>query len=122
MANKIKMLQKEQEKQILISEVGATVNSNYENYIYSLINRRRRQILVHSVLYYRMATNLIDDATWSKWALELEDLQEQYPSISCTVPYYEAFKDFDHSTGQNLPLDDQWAIGAAAHILALSNS
>ena len=92
------------------------MNSDYEKYIYSIINRRRRQILVHSVLYYRMAVNLIDDATWSKWALELEELQEQYPDISYQVPYYEAFKDFDHSTGQNLPLDDSWAIGMATQL------
>lgn len=92
----------------------------YADYIYAIINRRRRQILVHSVLYYRMNTNLIDDDTWSRWALELETLQEQYPEISVQVPYYDAFKDFDHSTGSNLPLDDLWAITTASNLLEYS--
>ena len=34
--------------------------------IRELISRRRRQVLVHSVIYYKLNANLIDDATWSK--------------------------------------------------------
>ena len=34
--------------------------------IAELIMRRRRQVLIHSVIYYKMDTNLISDATWSK--------------------------------------------------------
>ena len=49
--------------------------------IRELINRRRRQILVHSVIYYRMNDNLISDDQWAKWALELETLQNDYPEI-----------------------------------------
>ena len=33
--------------------------------IAELLNRRRRQILVHSVIYYKMNDNLISDSTWS---------------------------------------------------------
>ena len=44
--------------------------------ILELINRRRRQILVHSIIYYKMNDNLISDNTWSEWALELENLKE----------------------------------------------
>ena len=86
--------------------------------IAELINRRRRQILVHSVIYYRMNDNLITDAQWAQWAVELEDLQNRYPDIAAKCPYAEEFKGFDHSTGYNLPLDDSWAVNKARQLLA----
>ena len=49
--------------------------------ISELINRRRRQILVHSIIYYKMDKNLIADNAWSEWGAELEALQAQYPEI-----------------------------------------
>lgn len=88
--------------------------------IAELINRRRRQILVHSVIYYRMNDNLITDAQWAQWAVELEDLQSRYPDIAEKCPYAEEFKGFDHSTGYNLPLDDSWAVNKARQLLAWS--
>lgn len=89
--------------------------------IYELINRRRRQILVHSVIYYQMNDNLIADSTWSKWAVELDQLQKQYPEIASKVPYAEAFKDFDPSSGFNLPLDDPWAVNTARRLIEYRN-
>ena len=74
-----------------------------------LITRRRRQILVHSVIYYRLNSNVISDAQWSEWAVELENLQKQYPQIAAQCPYAEEYEDFDHSSGYNLPLGDPWA-------------
>lgn len=70
--------------------------------ISSLIRRRRLQILVHSYIYYELDQNIISDETWSKWALQLENLQQKYPEIADTVEYAEVFKNFDHSTGQDL--------------------
>lgn len=87
--------------------------------IAELLNRQRRQILVHSVIYYKMNDNLISDSTWSRWATELEELQAKYPNIAAKVPYAEEFREFDHSTGMNLPLDDSWAINKARQLLAL---
>lgn len=87
--------------------------------IAALIYRRRQQILVHSVLYYRMNENLIDDATWSRWAFELEDLQSRYPKIAKTVPLHKEVENFDHSTGSDLPLDNSWAINKAKYLLYL---
>ena len=66
------------------------------NQIEELINRRRRQILVHSVIYYKLNENLIDDNTWSKWATELEELQSAYPDIADKCVLTPAFADFDH--------------------------
>lgn len=67
--------------------------------IAELINRRRHQMLVHSYIYYELDTNIIDDATWSKWAMELKDLQEKYPDIAKQVKYSDEFADWDGSTG-----------------------
>lgn len=87
--------------------------------IAELITRRRRQVLVHSVIYYRFNDNIISDATWSEWAQELENLQREYPEIAASCPLADAFKDFDHSSGCDLPLHDQWAINTAAWLLSL---
>ena len=85
--------------------------------IAELILRRRRQILVHSIIYYELNDSIISDAKWSEWALELEHLQAQYPSISEEVEYADAFRDFDHSTGCNLPLDDPYCTQIAFLLL-----
>ncbi len=81
------------------------------------ITRRRRQILVHSVIYYRYNENLISDSTWSRWACELEELQTLYPELAAGLPLHEQLKDFDHSTGADLPLGDPWANGVALYLL-----
>lgn len=88
--------------------------------IRSLILRRRRQLLVHSVIYYRFNENVISDAQWSAWAVELENLQARYPKEAEETEWAEAFQNFDHSTGYDLPLADPWAVGQALWILELS--
>ena len=85
--------------------------------IAELITRRRRQILVHSVIYYRYNDNIISDEKWTQWAKELEKLQAEYPDISKECPLSEAFEGFDHSTGFDLPLSDPWAIAKAEQLL-----
>lgn len=70
--------------------------------ICELIKRRRRQIMVHSFIYYRMGSSLINDKTFDKWAYELKDLQKQYPLESKNTELYEEFKDWDGTTGYYL--------------------
>lgn len=70
------------------------------------IRQRRRQMLVHSFLYYELDSNIIDDHTWSKWGVELAELQNQYPDIASKVEYAELFKDWDGSSGAHLVYDD----------------
>ena len=101
-----------------VSMVDTT--SMEETTVASIINRRRRQLLVHSVIYYKLNENLISDDQWSKWGVELEELQKQYPKISAECIYSEAFKDFDHSSGMNLPLEDPWAVRKARYLLDLA--
>lgn len=63
------------------------------------IKQRRRQILVHSYIYYELNENIVSDATWSKWAKELQELQEKYPKEAAEVEEAENFKDWDGSSG-----------------------
>ncbi len=81
------------------------------------IEHLRRLILIHSIIYYELNDNIVSDAQWSAWGIELEKLQEQYPELSDTLIYADAFKNFDHSTGSNLPLDDPWANHKARQLL-----
>lgn len=87
--------------------------------ITELINRRRRQILVHSVIYYKMNDSIISDDTWSEWAKELVNFQNKYPEIANECIYAEAFENFDGSTGFDLPLDDPWANHKAEYLLRI---
>lgn len=63
------------------------------------IRQRRRQMLVHSYIYYELNDSIISDATWSKWAKELAQLQKDYPEESKRVEEYEQFQDWDGSSG-----------------------
>lgn len=87
------------------------------------IEQRRRQILVHSILYYRYDTNLVPDAVYDKWALELQKLQADHPEISKRVKYMrKEFETFtDSTTGFDLPLHDRAARGAAQRLIYLSD-
>lgn len=87
--------------------------------IAELINRRRRQILVHSIIYYKLDDNIIPDSKWAEWALELENLQRDYPDIAEKCVYAKAFENFEHSSGYNLPLDDSWGVLTARKLLQL---
>lgn len=66
-----------------------------------------------------MNENIVDDTTWSRWAVELEELQNNYPKIAEQVPLHKEFENFDHSTGSDLPLDNSWAINKANYLLYL---
>ena len=67
------------------------------------IARRRRQMLVHSFLYYRMDSPVISDAIWSKWAQQLHALQRKY---GWRIGFYDdTFRDWDGSSGFHLPAD-----------------
>lgn len=89
------------------------------NDIAAMIKRRRLQLLVHSCIYYGMDMNLIDDVTFDRWSDELVKLQAEYPDISKQVEWYDAFKDWDGSTGAFLPINDVWVITKAKRLVSL---
>ena len=95
-----------------ISKAGYEVE-----YIRSLIQRRRLQILVHSCLYYKLATSIVSDEVWQEWADELVQLQKDYPKMSRHIDYYEDFKGFDGSTGFHLPFGSWEVLTKAYQIL-----
>ncbi len=81
------------------------------------IQQLRLLMLVHSCIYYEMDQNVVSDKNWDAWAKELRKLQADYPEISKQVGWYEAFKDWDASSGAFLPLKDPWVIEKAHKIL-----
>lgn len=85
----------------------------------SKIKQRRLQMLIHSAVYYIFNDNIVSDNQWSKWALELKELQEKYPEIAEQVEYAEDFKDWDASTGFNLPIEDDWVLNKAQQLINL---
>lgn len=68
-----------------------------------LMNRRQRQILVHSFLYYQLNTNTIADHTFDSWSKELASLMKSNPELAKQTVYYKGFKEFDGSSGYDLP-------------------
>lgn len=74
--------------------------------VLELINRRERQILVHSYLYYKLDMSIIDDHTFDRWSRELADLLVQYPEEAAASVYAKGFKDFDGSSGFDLPFSN----------------
>ena len=99
-----------------------SMNDAFSETIEELIYRRRQQVWIHSIIYYEFDQNLIDDSTWSKWATELDELQKMYPEESKRAMYYDIFRDFDPSTGHNLPLRDSKMLNKARYLINLANS
>jgi len=95
---------------------------NYDNPIAEKIQRRRYQILVHSLLYYELDFNLISDATWTEWAQELAKLQNAHPDIASRVIFAETFKGFEGNTGFNLAYRDAQVIHIAWRLLQRERS
>ena len=93
---------------------------NKEDCIKALILRRRLQVWVHSMIYYNLNANIVSDAVWSRWAEDLECLQTMYPELAAQVEYAEVFEDFDHSTGANLPDDNEQINSKAAYLLKIT--
>ena len=81
------------------------------------IQQRRLQLLVHSCIYYEFDTNIVTDAKWNEWAKELVQLQEEHPEESSKVIWFDNFKDFDGSTGMDLPIKDPWVKNKAQQLI-----
>ena len=73
----------------------------------SLIDRRRRQLHVHSVIYYHLGTSIVSDAVFDRWSTELVDLQREYPGVGTYRT--DLFVDWSGDTGMHLHVDDRTA-------------
>lgn len=90
---------------------------NYISPIAEKIQQRRLQLLVHSYLYYDKNITLIEDIKWDKWAKELVQLQKDNAEIADKVIYADAFKDFDGTSGFNLPYKDEKIVNIAMRLI-----
>jgi NAD-dependent DNA ligase len=72
----------------------------------ALINRRRRQIHVHSIIYYHLNTSIVSDAVFDGWAKELVGLNRSYPELLHKGYSPTLFADWTGDTGMHLPAYD----------------
>ena len=85
--------------------------------ILELINRRERQVLVHSCLYYHFNTSIIADAEYDKWSHQLYDLIVENPVEFKNSVFYKDFKTFDGNTGMGLQYDSAYAMRVAERLI-----
>lgn len=71
------------------------------------INRRRRQMHVHSIIYYHMHTSILPDATFDQWAVELANAQKEYPQFKHKGYMPGVFANWTGDTGMHLPTTDE---------------
>ena len=71
------------------------------------IERRRRQMHVHSTMYYYLNTSIIDDFTFDKWATELAGLQREFPQFKHRGYMAGVFANWTGDTGMHLPVTEQ---------------
>jgi len=66
----------------------------------STLERKQRQLIVHSFIYYHKNDNIWSDGQWDKTAKEIIPILNT--PIAKKSKFYEVFKDFDGCTGYNL--------------------
>ena len=93
--------------------------------VVSLMRRRRLQVLVHSCIYYRFNTNLIDDHQYDAWGKELVELQRKYGvlKIDCYDKDFEEWqpKEGNSFSGFKLPIWDEKIISLATRLIDYTN-
>ncbi len=90
-----------------------------ERKIMEEIKRLRLCVLVHSIIYYRLNTNIVSDYQYDKFAKKLKALQDKYPELSKAVPdYNKEFEGWDGCSGYNLKcMSDLWAVKKATQLV-----
>lgn len=86
-----------------------------EQEIFELVNQRRRQLLVHSFLYYRMNMNTIEDTRYDEFTVNLIELQDKFPEIAERCIFPDDFRGFQTGWSYQLPYEhpdvQRWALG-----------
>lgn len=89
--------------------------------IKELMERRIRQILIHSCIYYRYNQNIVSDHQFDSWGQDLIALIKGYPEMLDQVEWGEAFKDYTETTsGFNLPFNDPRIVAKAYYVLKIA--
>lgn len=99
--------------------VSSYVIEKVDEFILDKINQRERQMLVHSYIYYRKGTSIVSDSKFDEWAYELVSLIKNYPNEFKMSAYYKDFKNFDGSTGFNLPYTYTEIMNKAEYLMTL---
>lgn len=89
----------------------------YDNEVAAKIQQRRYQVLIHSLLYYDCDVTVVSDRQWQEWAQELVKLQTDNPEIAEQVIFADAFRNFDASSGFDLPYRDGQIVRAAIRLI-----
>lgn len=76
------------------------------------INQVRKCLHVHSILYYHMDTNIVDDAIFDKWSVELVNLHKKYPKLVLQGYEFAMFSTWDGSSGYHLQ-PTEWSVNEA---------
>ena len=97
--------------------LGFYVNLNES--VLEKINRRERQILVHSYIYYKTGSSIVSDDVFDKFAYDLVALMESNPTEFKASVYHKDFIGFDGSTGYNLPYTYSEIINKGEYLLSL---
>jgi len=86
----------------------------------AIVNRLRRNIIVHSVIYYVFNRNLISDSDYDKMCQKLARIHKKYPKLCSQAVFPKAFKNYDPSTGMNF-INHKWGNRAAERLLKSHN-
>jgi len=82
----------------------------------AVLNRLRRNVIVHSIIYYRFGKNLISDSEYDKLCSELDKMQSENVELCKEAVYSDIFEDYNPSTGMNF-INHEWGIRAAERLL-----
>jgi len=66
------------------------------------LERKQRQLIVHSFMYYELNNNLWTDSKYDETARLVEHVKNLELDIWKESKFYYIFKDWDSSTGMNL--------------------
>jgi len=90
--------------------------------ILSQINQLEQQILIHSIIYYRIGESIWTDKHYDVRAKELQRLIREYPEEFKESILYDDYKEFDWTTGMNLPLWNDKYTKIATWLVEYSNN
>ena len=86
------------------------------------INRLEQQILIHSIIYYRLGTSIWTDKQFDNCAKQLKSMIENNQLEFTQSILYNDFKTFDWVSGYDLPIYNSkytaiamWMIGYEKH-------
>lgn len=118
------------EKDFIVEHKDEPLGSNKGLSDQEMINWLQRFLLVHSILYYDMNANVIDDNYWDKKAKELCKMMDKNIDLAKKSEYWKYYYDFDGSTGfdlvERLKEDNKehfdYLRTIAGHVLSNSNN